>query len=185
MEVPSSTDPRPGHAVGSWTPTGGLVTQVWTPVDDKLRGLIKEGNQAPAVTGEERPGFYPGMPTSASAMPGFFAGLGVDVHDVYFVHLATEILSTDYLLPAQRAAFYKFLATVQGASVASDVRDAAGRPGTGLVWSVQGVKWMLIFDSRTFAYLGVKLGDGSGQTGWIFSDAQLQKAIVNRPGQLP
>jgi hypothetical protein len=96
-----------------------------------------------------------------------------------------SFLSTDYLLPAQRAAFYKFLATVQGASVASDVRDAAGRPGTGLVWSVQGVKWMLIFDSRTFAYLGVKLGDGSGQAGWIFSDAQLQKAIVNRPGQLP
>jgi hypothetical protein len=177
--------PKPDQYVYSKEVTGGLVTQVWTPVDDNLSGLIKEGNQAPAVTSEERPGFYPGMPTSASAMPGFFAGLGVDVHDIYFVHLATEILSNDYLLPTQRAAFYKFLATVQGSSVASDVRDAAGRPGTGLVWTVQGVKWMLIFDSRTFAYLGVKLGDGSGQAGWIISEAQLQKAIVNRPGQLP
>ena len=165
--------------------SGGSVTQIWTPVDDKLSGLIKEGNKPPAVTGEERPGFYPGMPTTASAMPGFFAGLGVDVHDAYFVHLATEILSTDYLLPAQRAAFYKYLATVQGAGVAGDVRDAAGRPGTGLVWTVQGAKWMLIFDSRTLAYLGAKLGDGRGQADWAFSDAQIQKAIVNRPGQLP
>lgn len=176
-----SVIPRPDQYVYVKELAGGVVTQVWTPVDDKLSGLIEEGNRAPAVTSEERPGFYPGMPMSASAMPGFFAGLGVDVHDVYFVHLATEILSNDYLLPAQRAAFYKFLATVQGASVASDVRDAAGRTGTGLVWRVQGVKWMLIFNSRTFAYLGVKLGDGNGQ----LSNAQLQKAIVNRPGQLP
>jgi hypothetical protein len=177
--------PKPDQYVYVKDVVGGLVTQIWTPVDDKFSGLIKEGNRAPAVTSEERPGFYPDMPTSASAMPSFFAGLGVDVHDGYFVHLATEILSTGYLLPAQRAAFYKFLATVQSASVASDVRDAAGRPGTGLVWGVRGVKWMLIFDSRTFAYLGVKLGNGSGQEGWIFSDAQLQNAIVNRPGQLP
>lgn len=160
------------------------VTQYWTPVDDKLSGLIKTGNQAPTVTSEERPGFYPGMPTSASMMPGFFARLGVDVRDVYFVHLATEILSTDYLLPAQRAAFYKFLATVQGASVASEVRDAAGRPGTGLVWRVGDSKWMLIFDSRTYAYLGSKLGARGGQA-WVASAAQLQEAIVNRPGQLP
>ena len=177
--------PKPDQYVYVKLVDGGVLTRIWTPVDDKLSGLIEEGNRAPAVTSEERPGFYPGMPTSASAMPGFFAGLGVDVHDVYFVHLATEILSTDYLLPAQRAAFYKYLATVQGASVASDVRDAAGRVGTGLVWRVQGEKWMLIFDSRTFAYLGGKIGDGTGQAGWAFSDAQLQKAIVNRPGQLP
>jgi hypothetical protein len=177
--------PKPDQYVYVKAITGGVVTQVWTPVDDNLSGLIKQGNEAPAVTSEERPGFYPGMPTSASAMPGFFAGLDVDVHDVYFVHLATEILSNDYLLPAQRAAFYKYLATVQGASVVSDVRDAAGRLGTGLVWKVQGVKWMLIFNSRTFAYLGVKLADASAPGDWVFSDAQLQKAIVNRPGQLP
>ena len=160
--------PKPDQYVYVKEVAGGVVTQIWTPVDDKLSGLIEEGNRAPAVTSEERPGFYPGMPTSASAMPGFFAGLGVDVHDVYFVHLATEILSTDYLLPAQRAAFYKFLATVQGASVASDVRDAAGRTGTGLVWRVQGVKWMLIFDSRTFAYLGGKLGMEADRRAGLF-----------------
>lgn len=178
--------PRPDQYIYVKLVSGATVTQIWTPVDDKLSGLIKEGDKAPAVTGEERPGFYPGMPTNASAMPGFFAGLGVDVHDTYFVHLATEILSTDYLLPAQRAAFYEYLATIQGASVVTCVRDAAGRSGTGLVWTVRGGKWMLIFDPRSYAYLGGKLGGaGNGQPAWILSDAQLQNAIVNRPGQLP
>jgi len=177
--------PKPNQYVYVKVIAGAVVTQLWTPVAYRPSGLIQTGTQAPVVTSEERPGFYPGMPITASAMPGFFARLGVDVHDVYFVHLSTEILDDDYLLPVQQAAFYKFLATVQGASVASNVRDAAGRTGTGLIWDVQGTKWMLIFNSRTFAYLGAKLGQGSGQAAWEFSSAELQKAIVNRPGQLP
>lgn len=40
---------------------GTVLTQYWTPVDDKLSGLIETGNQAPTVATEERPGFYPGM----------------------------------------------------------------------------------------------------------------------------
>jgi hypothetical protein len=80
---------------------------------------------------------------------------------------------------------YKYLGSIQGASVVRGVRDGAGRPGTGLLWTSRGAKEMLIFDSRTLAYLGGKSWEAGRQPDSGLSESLLRQAIVDRPGQLP
>ena len=93
-----------------------------------------------------------------------------------------EMLQSDYILPAQRAALYRFLAATPGLTVEAHVRDVSGRPGIGVVWHFYGSKAMNIFDPRTFAYLGMTTWGEQGQLG---GDALVQTAIVDRAGETP
>ena len=92
------------------------------------------------------------------------------------------MLQSDYILPAQRAALYEFLAATPGLIVEPNVRDIDGRPGVGVGWSFEGSKAMNIFDPGTYAYLGLTTWGLQGQ---IAGDALLKTAITNTPGQLP
>ena len=92
------------------------------------------------------------------------------------------MLESDYILPAQRAALYEFLATTPGLIVEPNVRDISGRPGVGVGWSFEGGRAMNIFDPKTYAYLGLTTWGLAGQQGGA---ALLHVAIVDHPGQLP
>jgi hypothetical protein len=52
------------------------------------------------------------------------------------------MLASDYILPAQRAALYRFLAATPGLTVEPQVRDVSGRLGIGVVWHFYGSKAM-------------------------------------------
>ena len=90
--------------------------------------------------------------------------------------------SADYLLPAQRAALYKFLATTPGLTLERNVKDISGRPGIGVGWSFMGGKAVLIFNPSTYTLLGMTTRGEQGQVG---GDALLQMAITNQAGQEP
>ncbi len=60
--------------------------------------------------------------------------------------------------------------------------DAAGRPGVGVVWSLDASQAMLIFDPQTYTYLGTSTRGIDGQ---LSGTALLTTAIVDRVGQLP
>lgn len=92
------------------------------------------------------------------------------------------MLESDYILPAQRAALYRFLATTPELTIERHVRDISGRPGIGVVWHFYGSKAMNIFDPRTFAYLGMTTWGEQGQLG---GDALVRTAIVDQAGELP
>jgi hypothetical protein len=128
--------------------------------------------------------YFPDMPTSAGAMLGYLErtqGIRPDnVNDL--AKTVGYMLESDYILPAQRAALYEFLAMTPGLIVEPDVRDISGRPGVGVGWSFEGGRAMNIFDPTTYAYLGLTTWGIAGQKG---GDALIQVAIVNRPGQLP
>jgi hypothetical protein len=166
-------------------------TQMWTSVSETRDGLMESGGD-PATT--MRPcreaqcdplgRYLAGFPTTAAAVPGYLtATFRSAVGDVdEFAVTEGPILNSAYLVPQQRAAFYIYLATIPGVTVQYGVRDAAGRQGTGLVWQTQAGKIMLIFDPRTYAYLGSKTWDTAGQ---FDSDAVITETLVNAPGQLP
>ena len=92
------------------------------------------------------------------------------------------MLESDYILPAQRAALYRFLAATPGLTVEPHVHDVSGRPGIGVVWHFYGSKAMNIFDPRTFAYLGMTTWGEQGQLG---GGALVRTAIVDRAGEMP
>jgi hypothetical protein len=62
------------------------------------------------------------------------------------------------------------------------VTDVDGRPGVGVQWRYQGLATVLIFDARTYAFLGVNEQDGGGTYSRM---ALLRTGIVNRAGELP
>ena len=131
-----------------------------------------------------QPAFFAAMPTTASAMPAYLAKTqGVRLNDVNDVAKVVEgIFQSDYLLPAQRAALYEFLATVPGLTLERSVTDISGRPGIGVGWSFMGSKAVLIFDPRTYTLLGMTTQGEKSQEG---GDALLQTAITNQAGQQP
>jgi hypothetical protein len=92
------------------------------------------------------------------------------------------LLDSDYLLPAQQAALYAFLARTPGIRIQPAVADAAGRPGVGVVWSFDGSQAMLVFDPQTYTYLGMST---RGLDGRIGGTALLTTAIVDHAGQVP
>jgi hypothetical protein len=131
-----------------------------------------------------QPAFFAAMPTSASAMPAYLAKTqGVRLNDVNDVAKVVEgMFQSDYLLPAQRAALYEFLATTPGLTLERNVKDISGRPGIGVGWSFMGSKAVLIFDPRTYTLLGMTTQGEQGQVG---GGALLQMAITNQAGQEP
>jgi hypothetical protein len=62
------------------------------------------------------------------------------------------MLESDYILPAQRAVLYEYLATTPGLVLEHSVRDISGRPGVAVGWSFEGSRAMNIFDPATYAY---------------------------------
>ena len=131
-----------------------------------------------------QPAFFAAMPATASAMPAYLAQtLGVRLHDLNDVaKVVGGMFESDYLLPAQRAALYRFLATTPGLTLERDVKDVTGRPGIGVGWSFEGGKAVLIFNPSTYTLLGVTTQGEKGQVG---GDALLQMAITNQAGQQP
>lgn len=148
----------------------------------------------PVVTTKCTPqvAFYPEMPTDPSAMQAYL----LKTHQEYpttasygiadvLNDLAKNVgymLDSDYLLPAQQAALYRFLATTPGITVKQPVEDVAGRAGIGVGWNFEGSSSMLIFDASTYQYLGMTTFGEQGQVG---GDALLQTAIVDTAGQAP
>ena len=131
-----------------------------------------------------QPAYLPHMPTQADGMlPYLERTQGVrpgDLNDV--AKTVGELLDSDYLLPAQQAALYTFLARTPGITVQRGVTDAAGRPGIGVAWSFEGSQAMLVFDPETYTYLGMSTRGSDGQRG---GTALLTTAIVDNAGQLP
>jgi hypothetical protein len=187
--------PRPDQFVYTKVGDGaGHVTQTWLSVDGSRNGLM-EGHGANGTTTilgcvtdtvpcTPQPAFFPAMPTTASAMPAYLAQtLGVRLHDINDVAKVVGVMfESDYLLPAQRAALYKFLATTPGLTLERNVKDISGRPGIGVGWSFEGGKAVLVFNPSTYTMLGMTTRGEQGQVG---GDALLQMAITNQAGQEP
>ena len=130
------------------------------------------------------PAYFPDMPTTPGAMLSW-----LESHQMIPLDLGAlskelgGILTSHYLLPAQRAALFELLTRTPGLTVVRNVRDIAGRPGVGIEATFDGVRAVNIFDPHTFAYLGMTvLNPQSSQPTGI---ALLRIAIVDRPGQLP
>jgi hypothetical protein len=99
------------------------------------------------------------------------------------------LMSTTYLLPAQRAALFELMAQTPGFTVVTGARDAIGRTGVGIKWTYQGSPAEIILNSVSYAYLGDRTWPAPGFHGPgadEYDGAALVKvAFVDRAGQLP
>jgi hypothetical protein len=184
----------------------GAKTQIWLPADGSKAGIVGglQGGTEPACTIAQaestkcRPdaGYFPDMPINSKLLFPYLDKVQI-ASDAALAGqrgawLANQLargvfflMQQTYLRPAQRAALYELMARTPGFTVVPGVRDAIGRAGVGVEWTYGGGKGAVIFDPRTYAYLGVRTwpvssfhGPGAHQ----YDGAALIKlAVVNSP----
>jgi hypothetical protein len=98
------------------------------------------------------------------------------------------LMSTTYLLPAQRAALFELMAQTPGFTVVSGARDAIGRTGVAVRWIYEGARAEIILNSVSYAYLGDRTWPVPGfrlPKGAYEGAALVKMAFVDRAGELP
>ena len=86
--------------------------------------------------------------------------------------------------PRVSAALYRAAALIPGVTVVADATDAIGRHGVAVAMTIEGARNEWIFSKQTLRYLGehdINIAHGST----IGEAAVLQRAFVNRAGQIP
>jgi len=97
-------------------------------------------------------------------------------------------MTTDYLLPKQKAALYQVLAQTPGLTVVPRVTNMMGTAGIGIRSDAtdKGSIYTMIFNPRTYAPLGMNwTGVSAPVKGISGGEVLLDIAIVNRLGQRP
>lgn len=146
-------------------------------------------------------GYLPGLPTRPGQLPGYLARTGIAYQGPvpaarfpgwtanYVGKDVNYLMMTTYLRPAQRAALLRYLARTPGFMVVRRAADAIGRHGVGIAWRYQGSETMIIFASRTYAYLGyrtVALAGAHGRGGRAYQGAALVRfAVLSRLPHYP
>jgi len=200
--------PRPDQFVFWNTVSSGNGTaEIWRSVDGTRNGFVLSGGEKTILWGchdgwqtvrpdpgsgltsitqrcDADPAYLPDMPTRASELGRYLATtFGFGPRDAAVAQKVTEVLlDQDYLLPAQRAALYKFFVTIPGLKVVPRVRDYIGRPGVGVSLTTDGSTAMWVFNPKTFAYLGSTERAGHELS---YGAAVLRVAIVDEAGERP
>jgi hypothetical protein len=142
----------------------------------------------------EDAGYIPTLPTDPHqllaylykigiAQPGDSNGTGSAAND--FGKAVDFLMSTTYLLPAQRAALFELMAQTPGFTVISGARDATGRIGVAVKWTFDGAA-EIIFNPVSYAYMGDRTWPEPGiKASGYDGVALVRMAFVNRAGELP
>ncbi|MFI7069302.1 CU044_5270 family protein [Micromonospora sediminicola] len=204
LRVPD-VEPRPDQFVYLRKQDGPALWESWVSVDGTRDGLAVEypgtgrrqyvlpgcrdgraqmykGDRP--LPGTERcvpaPAYDPAMPTDPVAMRAYLekhrSGEPGDVNAA--AKDVLDLAADRYLRPRSRAALFEAAAATPGLEVVADARDGAGRSGIGVRWPSTGrvpASMVLVFDPRTYAFLGV-----GGDAG---TSATLAVAVVDRVGQ--
>ena len=202
-----ATPPRPDQFVytKSQNPDGS-IREAWLSADGTRDGLVSQmgeniplagcrDGQAPVIKGTEpipgmfepcepNPAYLTNVPTNAADMRTYIEQLGGDPKSPNSVGKnILFVAGENYVSPESLAALFEALASFPGLTVDEHVTDGAGRPGTGVSWTVDGrnpqgepgpVTMTLVFDPTTHLYLGL-----SGGT------AVVERGVVDTAGQRP
>jgi hypothetical protein len=149
--------------------------------------VVRTDGEADGDCGVEA-GYLAGMPTdphkllaylaaidvinSADADPGFPASMGPGWLANDLGKGIEETMPYIYLLPAQWAGLYQLMAETPGFTIVHEIRDPAGRTGVGIACDGGGM--IIIFNAKTYAFMGV-----------FQAEALTQIAFVSKAGQLP
>jgi hypothetical protein len=139
--------------------------------------------------------YRPGLPTKPAALrtwlvktnhlrPGPAGAIGL-------LWVTGQMLTTDYLTPAQRAAMYAVLAQTPGLRVVPKAATVRGRTGVGVRWALHAgpgkeqSTYTLVFTRRAYQLLGMNWTGRLGLNGATGGDALIELTITNKAGQLP
>jgi hypothetical protein len=216
----STPPPLPSGAPPAVPYTGmrPMEEESWRSVDASAPGLVRDRAQGPdgawtSRTERSCPGgppagtsldatacwpgrsYQPDLPATREAMRTYlYSQQGTSKlrsSDQRAFDLVGALLTDTYIPPQSRAALFEAAASIPGISVIQDDVDQAGRHGIAVTLTQNGLRQELIFDSKTYTFLGEKAITttdavmGSKQGTVVLSKAVLEVAIVPSPGARP
>ncbi len=138
------------------------------------------------------PAYLGNLPTNADAMYRYLYDHlnGGNPRDVQAFITVGDLIRENYVGPQAMAAMFEAAARIPGVTVVRDVVDAAGRHGVAVAQVWQNTRSELIFDAKTYKYLGertvaVKDADGFHSGEVTGGAARLRIAIVDQSGEVP
>jgi hypothetical protein len=138
------------------------------------------------------PAYHSELPTTTEAMVAFlhdsthyYDGDRPDNRQIFT--LVEALLQESYIPPA---ALFRATAQIPGVTVDDDVVDAADRHGIAVAYTHNAMRMQLIFDPKTYAFLGTRAVaaesvDGLTAGQLTQSTAVLRVAVVDDAGTLP
>jgi hypothetical protein len=97
--------------------------------------------------------------------------------------LLGDLIGESLMPPKVSAALYRAAAKIPGVELVRGVKDAAGREGVAVARQSGGRREQLIFDEKTYTYLGERELDEKGKV--VGMSAILKRTVVDKPGQRP
>jgi hypothetical protein len=193
------------------------LREIWQSADGTRTGVLKELPESPAGTWQvttlpgcrngkpvasaaagkwsgcsSLAGYRPGLPVTASAMLTYLYrnSHGQNPPDVQAFITAGDLIRESYVQPAALAAVLRAVARIPGVTVTRHATNAAGQAGVGVQQTFHGISEQLIFNPRTYAFIGereVVVSAGAGlPVGTVMdSTAILATGIVANAGQFP
>ena len=154
---------------------------------------VTKGPKTGEVACQPSPGYRADLPTDPGAMLAYLRAQGGSKNgpDQDAFTAAGDLIREAYLQPAVLAAVFEAVGRIPGVTVAGTVTDEAGRSGLAITRDeVQGSRVELIFDPKTYAYLGERHVVRESQDGLrpgqvTNSTAVLKVAVVPAAGRLP
>ncbi|QOV42287.1 CU044_5270 family protein [Streptomyces chromofuscus] len=174
--------------------------EIWLSVDGTREGLLEEdrpGNEhvplEPDAPDNERATNYralSGLPTDPDEMRDWLyrtAAAQVDAERPDRDHAAFvlfgDLIRESLMPPEVGAALYRAAAMIPGVEVVHGVRDSVGREGVAITRAGGDGREELIFDEKTFTFLGERVLDADGTVDGI--SAVVRRAVVDRAGERP
>ena len=153
--------------------------------------ITASGQPGPLVPCVPQPA-YPRLPGSAQDMLAYLyrTSEGQNPPDVEaFIH-AGDLIRQSYIRPAALAALFNAVMEIPGVSVADHAVNAVGQRGIAVQQTFNGISDQLIFNPRTYAYIGerevvVNASSGLRVGAVLDSTAILKVAVADHAGQLP
>ncbi|MEU9344453.1 CU044_5270 family protein [Streptomyces sp. NPDC048278] len=175
--------------------------EIWLSVDGTRKGLLEEDapDNGHVVLGpknkkaDERADTYyrdlAKLPTGTGAMRDWLYRVSageVDAErpdrDAAAFTFFGDLIRESLMPPKASAALYRAAATIPGVEVVHGVKDLTGREGVAITRGSGTERVQLIFDERTYAFLGEReYRDGTSAGG----SAILRRAVVDKAGERP
>ncbi|MEU8260461.1 CU044_5270 family protein [Micromonospora sp. NPDC048999] len=173
--------------------------QAWWSVDGTRDGLVRLRPQGSGGAWEDLPLTAPQPPAYLAGLPEDAAGMreylyrnshGANPrHEQAFITIG-DLIRESYLPPRVLAAAFQAAAGIPGVEVVPNVADAAGRPGVAVAREDHGIRHELIFDAKTYRFLGersIVVGRFEEQPrGTVrYASAVVRLAVVDQISQHP
>jgi hypothetical protein len=199
----SATVDGNGNTVADAVPLKPHRRQIWKSINGVQSGLLRDPSVSPgdlnlganedASLNNPTFRYLGGLPTNPDVLLAKIYletwGAGPSPQQEAFVTIGD--LMRESIVPADlAAALYKAAARIPGITVVDDAVDALARHGIAIARTDGGIRTEWIFDRHTLQFLGersvttgqTEFGPAGTVTG---STAIVNRAIVDRPGQLP